>query len=93
MDFDDGCSTEISRWLDWISSYVRARLLIALGQTNEEETTRLLCEQRAKVFVTPTHLDVVFSLQDLPIEIRLSGLDRNPGWIPFAGKFVAFHYE
>jgi hypothetical protein len=45
------------------------------------------------VTVTATHLDVFFSLADLPIAIRLSGLDRDPGWTPAAARFIAFHFE
>jgi hypothetical protein len=43
--------------------------------------------------VTATHVDVLFQLAGLPVEVRLSGLDRDPGWVPAAGRFVAFRYE
>jgi hypothetical protein len=43
--------------------------------------------------VSSARLDIVLSLDELPIEIRLSGLDRTPGWIPAARRFVAFHFE
>lgn len=52
-----------------------------------------LLGHQARVVVTATHLDVYFSLQDHPIEIRLAGLDRNPGWVPAAGRYITFHYE
>jgi len=52
-----------------------------------------ICRQRAQVCVTPTHVDLFFRLADLPIEIRRSGLDRDPGWVPAAGRFIAFHFE
>jgi hypothetical protein len=45
------------------------------------------------VHVTATHVDVMLSLADLPIAIRFAGLDRNPGWIPAAGRYLAFHFE
>jgi hypothetical protein len=45
------------------------------------------------VSVTETRLDVTFALARLPFEVRLSGLDRDPGWVPAAGRYVAFHYE
>src|SRR3712207_7928989 len=56
-------------------------------------TTLFRSEQGARVVVTASHVDVHFRLSGLPIEIRLSGLDRDPGWVPAAGRFVAFHYE
>ena len=43
--------------------------------------------------VSETRLDVTFALARLPLEVRLSGLDRDPGWVPAAGRRVAFHYE
>jgi len=43
--------------------------------------------------VTATHVDIFFALDELPIEIRLAGLDRNPGWVPAAGRFIALHYD
>jgi hypothetical protein len=45
------------------------------------------------VVVTETRLDVTFALERLPVEVRLSGLDRDPGWVPAAGRYVAFNYE
>jgi len=38
-------------------------------------------------------VDVIFALADLPIEVRLGGLDRNPGWVPAAGRVITFHYD
>jgi hypothetical protein len=43
--------------------------------------------------VTPTRVDVLMKLNELPIAIRLAGLDRDPGWVPAAGRFVAFRFE
>jgi len=43
--------------------------------------------------VTPSRLDLHFSLAGHPLEIRLAGLDRDPGWVPAAGRTIAFHYE
>ena len=39
------------------------------------------------------HVDVYYSLQTYPTEIRLAGLDRDPGWIPAAGRYVAYHFD
>jgi len=52
----------------------------------------VLLAHRARVLVSPTHVDVRFALAELPLEIRLAGLDRTPGWIPAAGRFVAFAF-
>ena len=52
-----------------------------------------LCQARARIFVTADRLDVMLSLDEHPVAIRLAGLDRDPGWVPAAGRFVAFHFE
>jgi hypothetical protein len=72
---------------------VRARLCRALGVRGACAAGRLVCEHRARVSVTATRLDVTLALAGLPLEVRLSGLDRDPGWTPAAGRNVAFHYE
>ena len=78
-------------WLADLLPHIRARLHLALGI--DEDLAQILLHHHAKIFITATHLDVLFSLGDHPIEIRLSGLDRNPGWVPDAGRFIAFHYD
>jgi hypothetical protein len=81
----------LRRWVVNLSNYVRARVAVALGVA-AADAVDLLLRQRARVSVTAIHVDVAFSLQDHPLEIRLAGLDRDPGWIPAAGRIVAFSY-
>jgi hypothetical protein len=83
----------LEEWLGRLAPYVGARLRRALGAGEAGEAARLLCEQVAEVSVTETRLDVTFELARLPVEVRLSGLDRDPGWVPAAGRHVAFHFE
>ena len=79
-------------WLKNLTEYVEVRLRQALNTPAGEEISRVLFERRATIVVTETHLDVTFRLADLPFAVRLSGLDRDAGWIPAAGKYVVFHY-
>jgi hypothetical protein len=74
-----------------LMSLIRPRLRLALG-ANEENLPRYF-KQHARVVVSALTFDAYFALADLPIEIRLSGLDRNPGWVPAAGRTVRFHYD
>jgi hypothetical protein len=90
-DFPESFSPP-ENWLKNLIEYVRVRLLQALNLETNEQIHAILFERHAKVTVTATHLDVTFSLADLPFEVRLSGLDRNPSWIPAVGKFVNFHF-
>lgn len=85
--------SSLEQWLDWIVPYVRARLCRALGLADPSELARLVCVRRASIRLTAVHLDIFFALAEHPVEIRAAGLDRDPGWVPSAGRFVRFHYQ
>jgi hypothetical protein len=80
----------LQRWVGWMAGYFRARLVRALGR---QDAVALLCHRPARVVLTLTHVDVTFALDHHPIELRMAGLDRDLGWIPAAGRYVAFHFE
>ncbi|HET8889465.1 MAG TPA: hypothetical protein VFQ41_11225 [Candidatus Angelobacter sp.] len=80
----------LQRWVGWMAGYFRARLVRALGR---EDAVALLCRRPASVVLTLTHVDVTFALDHHPIELRMAGLDRDLGWIPAAGRYVAFHFK
>ena len=46
----------------------------------------------ARVLATASHLDVHMRLQDVALAVRRSGLDLDPGWLPWLGRVVTFHY-
>jgi hypothetical protein len=83
--------TPLKSWLADLMSIIRPRLQLALG-VNDEDLPRYFT-QRARLVVSTLTFDAYFALADLPIEIRLSGLDRDPGWVPAAGRTVRFHYD
>ncbi len=86
-------STTRARWLARLTAYVCVRLRHALGERETRTAARLLCLLPARIVATTTHLDVHVSLCDLPVAVRRAGLDRDPGWVPAAGRFIAFHFE
>jgi hypothetical protein len=86
-------ATTTTRWIRWLVPYLRARIGLALGEADCRRAGAILCAQSARIFTSPTHVDVMFSLAELPIAVRRSGLDRNPGWVPSAGRVMTFHYE
>lgn len=53
---------------------------------------RSLAQRPARVSATRTHLDVYFSLAQLDMRVRTVGLDIDPGWLPWLGRVVKFHY-
>ncbi len=42
--------------------------------------------------ITPTHADVWLAFDQLDLRIRRAGLDIDPGWLPWFGRVVRFHY-
>jgi hypothetical protein len=53
----------------------------------------LVLQHGANVEVTADSVTVRFRLAEHPSELRMAGLDRDPGWVPAAGRRIAFHYE
>jgi hypothetical protein len=84
--------SRLDRWLDNVADYVRARLILAFGLRDASRLVELVFRHDAEVLVTASAIDVRLSLDDLPIAVRAAGVDRDPGWIPAAGRAVAFHY-
>jgi hypothetical protein len=58
-----------------------------------EKVEGLVVMHSARVLLTATHLDVFLTLEELPVEIRIARLDRDPGWVPAAGRYIAFHFQ
>ena len=80
-------------WLRRLLCYVQARAALALGAEDAAQVPHLLCRHSAELQVSATALDVTLSLDALPLSVRLAGLDRNPGWIPAAGRSIYFHFR
>jgi hypothetical protein len=86
--------TPLRRWLLWICGYLRARLPRALGfSAGSVDAIRLLLNEPARIAITATQVSVFFSLARHPLQIRLAGLDRDPGWVPAAGRRILFFYD
>jgi hypothetical protein len=75
---------------EWLVA-IREHITDALPGIESPET--FLLTRAGTIVVTPAHVDVHFILETHPIEIRIAGLDRDPGWIPAAGRHVAFHFD
>jgi hypothetical protein len=84
----------LRRWLELSLPFIHRRLALALGiepGTGPLETT--LLARTGRLFVTATHVDLVMPLDCATLPVRLSGLDRNPGWLSEFGRVVLFHFE
>ena len=47
----------------------------------------------ARIHFTPSHVDMYLPLSAVQLPVRLAGLDINPGWLPWLGRVVTFHYD
>ncbi len=51
-----------------------------------------LVRRPARIAATRTHIDVVLDIQHADLRVRSAGLDVDPGWVPWLGRVVRFHY-
>lgn len=51
-----------------------------------------LVQRPARLALTPTHADLFFALDQADLRVRRLGLDVDPGWLPWFGRVVGFHY-
>ena len=49
-------------------------------------------QRPAWVSATATHIDVVYPMSDIDLRLRRRGLDADPGWVPWFGRIVTFHF-
>jgi hypothetical protein len=54
---------------------------------------RTLVCRPGHVVATATHVDVIFDLAGADIRVRRAALDVDPGWVPWLGRVVSFHYQ
>jgi hypothetical protein len=57
-----------------------------------EISVRDIILRDATLSLSATDLDVIFPLDAVDIRIRRAGLDIDPGWVPWFGRVVRFHY-
>ena len=48
--------------------------------------------QPGTIAISRTHVDVMLGLNQIDLAARVSGLDRDPGWVPALGRIVLFHF-
>jgi hypothetical protein len=70
-------------WLTAVRRWCRRNARIGLAT--------LVCRP-GSVTVTRTYLDLLFNLVDSDPRVRRMALDVDPGWVPWLGCVVQFHY-
>jgi hypothetical protein len=80
----------LAAWVEKMSAELEERAAAALGV--RELAVPFLCTRPGRLALSPTRLDAIFCLAEHALSIRMAGLDRNPGWVPAAGRVIEFHY-
>jgi hypothetical protein len=88
-----GLNPELARWLSVVMPYIRFRLRNALDPDTSEDPEREILHVQGWLYTTSTHVDLVMSMNDISISVRLAGLDSDPGWLADFGRVVKFHFE
>lgn len=79
-------------WLALAVPFVRRRLQQALRLPDPGDVSDTLLVA-GRLFVTPSHVDLVIDLNAISLPVRRAGLDANPGWLPACGRVVTFHFR
>lgn len=84
--------SEARRWLKTALPGLKHRVRSATGRAPTVPISDLfVCPGR--LYVTRTHVDFVADLDDVNLDARKAGLDRDPGWQPAFGRVIQFHFE
>jgi len=75
--------TPQSAWLTALRRWCRRRARIGLAS--------LVCRP-GRVATSLTHLEICFDLAEADLRLRKLALDVDPGWVPWLGRVVRFHY-
>jgi hypothetical protein len=49
--------------------------------------------RRGRIVAEPGWVEVMLDLNEIDVDIRVAGLDLDPGWVPWLGAAVRFRYE
>ena len=90
-----GIPEHLSRLLSRLLPALRRVLRILLGgaAAGADDMPDRLFSFGGSVSTTPTHIDWVTDMDNISIDIRKAGLDRDPGWLPEWGRVVKFHFR
>lgn len=74
----------VAQWRQAMRSW--CRLQTHLGLAN-------LVRRPGWMSYSQTHVEVWMPLSDIDLRIRRAGLDIDPGWVPWLGQVIRFHYD
>jgi hypothetical protein len=82
-------------WLGRVLGFVRYLLARSLGEPpgGPARLAQLVLCRQGQLIVSRTHVDLHMSMEEISIEVRRAGLDRDPGWVPDLARVVYFHFD
>jgi hypothetical protein len=83
-------SAQQQRWLACLALYLDARIRRASDDPGLGLNS-LAIPGRCRIGAQ--RIDIDLALADLPLPLRLAGLDRDPGWLPAEGRSIALHFQ
>jgi hypothetical protein len=92
-EFEPPTGEPLDCWVARICDDFAERVRRSIGPGASQDFCALLLNHGAKIEASSTRIDAHFSLATHPIELRLAGLDRDPGWVPAGGRAIYFHYD
>jgi hypothetical protein len=79
-----------AHWLTCLSLYLDARIRRA---TDDPALGLSSLAIPGHCRIGADRIDIDLALADLPLPLRMAGLDRDPGWLPAEGRAIAFHFQ
>lgn len=90
---DRPAQPELVAWMDRELEGLRSWLVDVLdGASGDIDPLAWICRRRALVTGEPGWIELAFSHDDANVTLRRTGLDLDPGWIPWLGAVVRFRY-
>lgn len=80
------------RALRWRPAQAEPLLAAAQARFGTAALQAALAPRRARVLADAVHVDVHFALDDAVLAVRRSGLDLDPGWTPWLGCVLRWHF-
>lgn len=90
-----GMSHALIHWLTLITPFVRFQLtrVLKFSIKNKSDLIKSIFYYQGTLYVSKSHVDLVMTLNDISLPIRIAGFDRNPGWMKDFGRVISFHFD
>lgn len=90
-----GMDASLLYWLSCVIPFIHHYLhrIFNSNSKNPLDVIRTLLIHSGDLYVTASHVDLVMTLENISLPVRIAGLDRDPGWLPAFGHVIQFHFN